>query len=251
MTQRAVAWERNPRTELQRAVQLPYCLITVPVKSHVLLHAGAGTWPCIQMWLDDRKPVQVSCSPNGPVCCHGCPPAQVFFEQYVPLDKLVKRVAQLSGLRELLDSRDPEGIVMGYTAVVEINPAVTPAMVDKLLAHRLVGEAEFACLLPCLLAFLLAWSLLACSRALARADRAVFMVGVLLWGSPRCASGLRQSWTARAACSKDACCAVCAAGRASARCRWRRSACNARSCMLRPSSSRRRPGTTARTSCHR
>jgi hypothetical protein len=63
---------------------------------------------------------------------------QVFFEQYVPLDKLVKRVSQLSGLRELLDSRDPEVIVMGYTAVVEIIPAVTPAVVDKLLAHRSV-----------------------------------------------------------------------------------------------------------------
>jgi hypothetical protein len=61
---------------------------------------------------------------------------QVFFEQYVPLDTLVRRVSQLSGLRELLDSRDPEGIVMGYTAVVELNPAVTPAMVDKLLANR-------------------------------------------------------------------------------------------------------------------
>lgn len=61
---------------------------------------------------------------------------QVFFEQYVPLDKLVKRVSQLSGLRELLDSRDPEGIVMGYSAVVELNPAVTPAMVDKMLATR-------------------------------------------------------------------------------------------------------------------
>jgi hypothetical protein len=60
----------------------------------------------------------------------------VFFEQYVPLDKLVKRVSQLSGLRELLDSRDPEGIVMGYSAVVELNPAVTPAMVDKMLATR-------------------------------------------------------------------------------------------------------------------
>ena len=61
---------------------------------------------------------------------------QVFFEQFVPLDKLVKRVSQLSGIRELLDSRDPEGIVLGYGAVVELNPAVTPAMLDKMLACR-------------------------------------------------------------------------------------------------------------------
>lgn len=56
----------------------------------------------------------------------------------MPLDKLVKCVSQLSGLRELLDSRDPEGILLGYGAVVELNPAITPAMVDKLLATRWV-----------------------------------------------------------------------------------------------------------------
>lgn len=61
---------------------------------------------------------------------------QLFFEQYIPLDKLIRRVGQLAGLRELLDSRDPEGLVQGYAAVVELNPAVTPAMVDKLIANR-------------------------------------------------------------------------------------------------------------------
>lgn len=64
---------------------------------------------------------------------------QVFFEQYVPLDKLVKRVSQLSSVRELLDSRDPEGIVLGYGAVVELNPAVTPAMVEKMVGGRCVA----------------------------------------------------------------------------------------------------------------
>lgn len=61
---------------------------------------------------------------------------QVFFERFVSLDKLVKRVSQLSGLRELLDSRDPEGVLLGYGAVVELNPAITPPMVDKLLSYR-------------------------------------------------------------------------------------------------------------------
>lgn len=46
-------------------------------------------------------------------------------------------------------------------------------------------------------------------------------------------------------------CCVCAAGRVSARFRWRRSACSARSCMRTPSSSRRRPVLAACISCHR
>eukprot|EP00879_Flechtneria_rotunda_P009504 GHRR01009948.1.p1 GENE.GHRR01009948.1~~GHRR01009948.1.p1 ORF type:complete len:813 (+),score=297.11 GHRR01009948.1:359-2797(+) len=61
---------------------------------------------------------------------------QVFFEPLVPLDKLVKRVGQLAGLRELLSSQDPDGVVMGYAAVLELNPAITPAMVEKMLVNR-------------------------------------------------------------------------------------------------------------------
>lgn len=61
---------------------------------------------------------------------------QVFFERHVPLDKLVKRVSQLSSVRELLDSRDAEGIVLGYGGVVELNPAVTPEIVEKMLSRR-------------------------------------------------------------------------------------------------------------------
>eukprot|EP00878_Enallax_costatus_P028845 GHUV01031195.1.p1 GENE.GHUV01031195.1~~GHUV01031195.1.p1 ORF type:complete len:391 (+),score=148.69 GHUV01031195.1:342-1514(+) len=70
---------------------------------------------------------------------------QVFFEPFVPLDKLVKRVAQLAGLRELLDSRDPEGVVAGYEAVLELNPAITPAMVDTLMFNRAgLSKAQIA-----------------------------------------------------------------------------------------------------------
>jgi hypothetical protein len=54
----------------------------------------------------------------------------------VPRDKLMKRVTQLAGLRELLDSKDPEGILIGYRAVLDLNPAITPAMVEKLLGSR-------------------------------------------------------------------------------------------------------------------
>ncbi|KAF6256967.1 exocyst complex component Sec6-domain-containing protein [Scenedesmus sp. NREL 46B-D3] len=61
---------------------------------------------------------------------------QLFFEPYVPRDKLMQRVTQLAGLRELLDSRDTEGILIGYRAVLDLNPAITPAMVEKLLSSR-------------------------------------------------------------------------------------------------------------------
>lgn len=54
----------------------------------------------------------------------------------MPRDKLMKRVTQLAGLRELLDSKDPEGILIGYRAVLDLNPAITPAMVEKLLSNR-------------------------------------------------------------------------------------------------------------------
>ncbi|WIA31171.1 hypothetical protein OEZ86_001178 [Tetradesmus obliquus] len=61
---------------------------------------------------------------------------QLFFEPFVPRDRLMRRVTQLAGLRELLDSSEPEGILAGYRAVLELNPAITPAMVEKLLASR-------------------------------------------------------------------------------------------------------------------
>lgn len=63
---------------------------------------------------------------------------QLFFEPFVPRDRLMRRVTQLAGLRELLDSSEPEGILAGYRAVLELNPAITPAMVEKLLASRCV-----------------------------------------------------------------------------------------------------------------
>jgi hypothetical protein len=55
----------------------------------------------------------------------------------------MKRVTQLAGLRELLDSKDPEGILIGYRAVLDLNPAITPAMVEKLLGSRCV--MRFCC----------------------------------------------------------------------------------------------------------
>jgi hypothetical protein len=64
----------------------------------------------------------------------------LFFEPFVPRDKLIKRVKQLAGLRELLDSKDPEGILIGYRAVLDLNPAITPAMVEKLLISRCVMQ---------------------------------------------------------------------------------------------------------------
>jgi hypothetical protein len=45
--------------------------------------------------------------------CHCCLSCDTFFELFVPRDKLMKCVTQLAGLRELLDSKDPEGILLG------------------------------------------------------------------------------------------------------------------------------------------
>jgi hypothetical protein len=71
----------------------------------------------------------------------------------VPLDRLARRLQQLAGLRELLDSRDPEGIVAGYAAVLEVNAAITPAMVDRLLAHRCVWRGRVrVCMCMCMCA---------------------------------------------------------------------------------------------------
>jgi hypothetical protein len=67
---------------------------------------------------------------------------RVFFERYVPLDALVKRLGQLAGLRELLDCHDPDGIVGGYTALLEANAAISPAAVERMMAHRWVRVQE-------------------------------------------------------------------------------------------------------------
>lgn len=67
------------------------------------------------------------------------PLLQLFFEPFLPRDRLSKRLQQFAGLRDLLDSRDPEPIVLGYETVLELNPAITPAMVEKMLTNRCVG----------------------------------------------------------------------------------------------------------------
>jgi hypothetical protein len=60
----------------------------------------------------------------------------VLFQPLLPPERLVQRGAQLAGLRELLDSRAPDAIVAGYEAIAQLNPAVTPAMVERLTASR-------------------------------------------------------------------------------------------------------------------
>eukprot|EP00877_Chromochloris_zofingiensis_P004011 jgi/Chrzof1/13610/Cz08g04030.t1 len=70
---------------------------------------------------------------------------QTFFERFLALDKVIKHTAQLSDLKDMLTADSPEGVACAYASVLDVNPAITPAMVEKLCSTRpTMSKAQMA-----------------------------------------------------------------------------------------------------------
>lgn len=53
-----------------------------------------------------------------------------------PSAQVVPHITKLGDLRELASATDNESFMLSYQVVVRANPAVTPQVVDRLLASR-------------------------------------------------------------------------------------------------------------------
>lgn len=61
---------------------------------------------------------------------------QRFYEQYLKADRVARCTQQLGDLKDLVASDSPEAFVLSYCSILEVNGAITPAMVEKLCLAR-------------------------------------------------------------------------------------------------------------------